>query len=116
LVTIPLAARSAVAWLVVAALAACTRPPALSPVEGPVLDEGTAAPADCDAPPVANEPEGCHDDAARPPGAPPAERPGDDRDADGVEDLLDACPDRPAAPGDDSDGDGCADAPAPDGA
>jgi len=95
-------------------LLACTRPPspttarppALSPVEG--LDRSTA-PADCDAPPPANEPEGCHDDAVRPPDAPPAARPGADRDGDGVEDLLDVCPDQPAVPETDAEGDGCAD-------
>ncbi|MBI5486946.1 MAG: hypothetical protein HY905_06410 [Deltaproteobacteria bacterium] len=96
------------------ALLACThppspttaRPPALSRVEG--LDRSTA-PADCDTPLPANEPEGCHDDSVRPTDAPPADRPGADRDGDGVEDLLDVCPDQPAAPGTDADGDGCAD-------
>jgi hypothetical protein len=58
---------------------------------------------------VAHEPEGCHDDSARPPDGPPAERPGVDGDGDGVEDILDVCPDDPAAPGTDANGDGCAD-------
>ncbi|MBI5499650.1 MAG: hypothetical protein HY907_05375 [Deltaproteobacteria bacterium] len=88
-------------------LLACTRPP--SPTTARPLDRSTA-PADCNTPPPANEPEGCHDDSVRPPDAPPADRPGVDRDGDGVEDLLDVCPDQPAAPGTDADGDGCADA------
>jgi hypothetical protein len=67
----------------------CVRPPA-----GPTTAAGSGpATTDCDAPPVANVPEGCADDEPRPPGAPPRERPGADRDGDGVEDILDVCPD-----------------------
>jgi hypothetical protein len=67
----------------------CARPPA-----GPTTVAGSGpAATDCDAPPVAHVPEGCADDEPRPPGAPPVERPGADRDGDGVEDILDVCPD-----------------------
>ena len=103
------------AVLIAIAAVACTRPPTPTTARPPALisverlDRSTAPPPDCDAPPVAHEPEGCRDDAARPPDAPPAERPGVDRDGDGVEDLLDVCPDQPAAPDTDADGDGCAD-------
>ena len=94
--------------MLLAGVTACTRPPPVSPVDGPAAGS-VEDPADCDATPVANEPEGCHDDAARPPDAPPAERPGVDRDGDGVEDILDVCPDQHAAPSTDADGDGCMD-------
>jgi hypothetical protein len=86
---------------------ACTRPPG-SVVTPQPLDTSTA-PADCDAPPVANQPEGCADDAPRPADAPPVDRPGADRDGDGVEDILDACPDEPEDIDGDRDDDGCPD-------
>ncbi|NMC70551.1 MAG: hypothetical protein GYA57_10865, partial [Myxococcales bacterium] len=59
----------------------------------------------CEEPARPDGPAACVDDAPRPPGVPPAVRPGDDRDGDGVEDLLDACPDEPAAGV--AGGDGC---------
>ena len=106
----PLAGAALLAGVVVLVVpAACTHPPAAVPATARPIDRSTEPPADCDAPPVANEPEGCHDDAARPPDAPPAERPGVDRDGDGVEDILDVCPDQHAAPSTDADGDGCTD-------
>ncbi|MBN1771823.1 MAG: hypothetical protein JXB32_11210 [Deltaproteobacteria bacterium] len=47
------------------------------------------------------------EDEPRPPNAPPVDRPGADRDGDGVEDLLDVCPDEPATG--EVDDDGCPD-------
>jgi hypothetical protein len=75
---------------------ACTHP-----LAGPTTVAGSGpAATDCDAPPVANEPEGCADDAPRPPGAAPVDRPGADRDGDGVENILDVCPDAAGGPDD----------------
>jgi hypothetical protein len=87
---------------------ACTRPPGSVSTPRP-LDTATA-PADCNAPPVANQPEGCADDVPRPANAPPVDRPGADRDGDAVEDILDACPDEPEDVDGDRDDDGCPDA------
>jgi hypothetical protein len=89
--------------------AGCTHPPAATTVASAGAEAGGGSAAGCDGPPVVDEPAGCVDDAARPPNARPAARPGDDRDGDGVEDLLDVCPDEAAAV--DGDGDGCADRP-----
>jgi hypothetical protein len=84
----------------------CTHPPPAVPSPAAADVGGGPAPG-CDAPPAAHEPAGCVDDVPRPPDALPADRPGADRDGDGVEDLLDACPDEPATV--DADEDGCED-------
>jgi len=105
-----LAARGS--WLAAVLLVlplACARPPV-----GPStpMGSGSVAPApDCDAPSAAHEPEGCADPEPRPAatGAPPVDRPGVDRDADRVEDLLDVCPDEPEDLDGDRDEDGCPD-------
>jgi len=86
---------------------ACTRPPA-SPSTALPLYRSTA-PSDCDAPPIANQPEGCADDAPRPANAGPVDRPGVDREGDTIEDILDACPDQPEDVDGDRDDDGCPD-------
>ena len=96
-----------IALLLLALPLACTRPPA-SPSTALPLDR-SAAPPDCDAPPVANQPEGCADDAPRPANAPPADRPGVDRDGDTIEDILDMCPNQPEDIDGDRDDDGCPD-------
>ena len=102
-------ARRSPAWIAIALLAAtaaCTHPP---PPLAPAPGGGTAvAPAPgCDGPVLPDAPAACVEDAPRPPQAPVAARPGDDRDGDGVEDLLDVCPDEPAPV--DADEDGCPD-------
>ena len=96
-----------IALLLLALPLACTRPPA-SPSTALPLDR-SAAPPDCDAPPVAHQPEGCADDAPRPANAPPADRPGVDRDGDTIEDILDVCPNQPEDIDGDRDDDGCPD-------
>lgn len=89
-----------------AAVAACTHPPA--PVSSPAGDPTAVRPAPgCDGPVLPDEPAACVEDAPGPSRAPVVARPGDDRDGDGVEDLLDVCPDEPAPV--DADEDGCPD-------
>jgi hypothetical protein len=99
--------RLALALLPLALTTACTRPP--PPIDPAVRGNtagGAHAHGDCDDPAQAAFVETCADDPAGPSGRRP-ERPGEDRDGDGIEDIFDVCLDDPEDLDGFDDEDGC---------
>ena len=97
---------------------ACTRPPAAGGVASPgangtaaagAAEEGCADPAADSGTTAPSAEEGCPEPLPERPGGNRIDRPGQDRDVDGVEDLLDRCPDAPEDVDGADDDDGCPD-------